>query len=224
MNRDELEKAALAAAELAERHYQRNLWDWAVNCVYTIDEASQEIRPFPAFDYLEDLCEALTSEERLIVIPKSRRMFVSWMVSIWMTWLARYWNHHAILFQSETESKAAFLVDKRCVFIENHLEGCMKKPMTMLKTQEGLVGKVTYKPTESWILGVAQGPDVLRAYTPSEVVIDESEFQPQAGRAVEAALPLVEKRTKLVLVSTSNGPGKPMADICKSVGFYRFTA
>jgi len=222
--RQELEVAALAAIELSERIYKKDFWAWCCDQVQTMDEATQQIRRFPRhLTYLQDVAEVLTdTSERLIAIPKSRRTFISWMMSCWVTWTARYQDNHAILIQSETESKAAFLVDKRCVFIEEHLVDGRPRPFTALKTQEGLIGKVSYTGTGSWILAVAQGPNVLRSYTPSILIIDEADFQPQAPLAVAAALPLVEKKTKLVLVSSSNGPGMPLAEICKSVDFYKW--
>lgn len=222
--REELEIAALASIELAERKYKDNFWDWCCDQVVTIDEATQKILRFPAYlQYLKDMAVLLTDPDvRLIAIAKSRRTFVSWMMACFATWTTRYHDNHAILIQSETESKAAYLVDKRCVFIESHLKDGRPRPFTALKTQEGLVGKMTYQQTGSWILAVAQGPNVLRSYTPSVLIIDECDFQPQAPSAVAAALPLAEKKTKLILVSSSNGPGQPIAEIAKTVDFFKF--
>ena len=40
--------------------------------------------------------------------------------------------------------------------------------------------------------------------------------------ALTAAMATVEKSAKIILVSTSDGPGQPLADICKEVGLVRF--
>jgi hypothetical protein len=218
-------KRMLAAAllEQIDRRYAKDLWAWCCDQVMTIDEASQMTRLWPERQYLKELLAAF-QECRLLAIPKSRRMFVSWGLAAACAWSARYHAAHAIMWQSETENKAAFVVDKRCKWIEEHLrEPMLRRAFAEIKTSEGQVGRMTYDRTGSWILAVAQGPNVFRSYTPSIVVMDECEFQPQAELAVAAALPFAEKGAKLVLVSSSNGPIGPIASICREIGFVRFS-
>jgi hypothetical protein len=85
-----------------------------------------------------------------------------------------------------------------------------------------LIGRLTYLPTGSRVIAVAQGADVFRFYTPTVVVMDEGDFQDEGHEALVAALPFGEKQGKVIFVSSSNGPGKPLATICKGVGFVRF--
>jgi len=54
------------------------------------------------------------------------------------------------------------------------------------------------------------------------VILDEADFQDEGHEALVAALPFGEKQGRVVLVSSSNGPGRPVAEICKKVGFVRF--
>lgn len=214
--------AVLAEIALKDRStYPEDPWTWACENVQTVDEADQQIRPWPNFDYVQDLFELLNTTQ-LIAIPKSRRMFVSWALSVWCLHRARYHPNHAILWQSEVESKAAFVVDKRMAWVEEHLvRPALHRGFSKIKTSLGMVGKMTFE-NNSWVLAVAQGSNVFRAYTPSVLVIDECDFQPQANEALSAALPFAEKGAKLILCSTSNGPNKPLADICKGAGFTRF--
>ncbi|KKK62562.1 hypothetical protein LCGC14_3003110, partial [marine sediment metagenome] len=64
--------------------------------------------------------------------------------------------------------------------------------------------------------------DVIRTYTFSKLVMDESEFQTEGNAAFIAALPIAEKGAKLVVLSSSNGPGGVLAGLCADVGFTRF--
>jgi len=151
-------------------------------------------------------------------------MLVSWAVAAFCTHEARYFPHVATFWQSEVEKKAAFVLDKRVAYVEDHLVNpYLRRRYTALRTTDGLIGRLTYDRTGSYLLAVAQGGAVLRTYTASRVVMDESEFMPEAHEALTAALPLIEGNAKLVAISSSNGPGGILAGICKQIGFTRFS-
>jgi Phage terminase large subunit gpA, ATPase domain len=205
-----------------DRGYAADPWLWLVEQVITLDEASQAQLPWPDFAYLHDLIDALQSEQ-LVAVPKSRRMMVSWTLAAWVTWLIRYHPHHAVLWQSETETKAAYILDKRMAWIEDHLHTpLLRRAKDTTKTVESLVGRITYRQTGSWALAIPQGAAAVRSYTPSVVVMDECDFQPQAAEALAATMAFAEKGSKIILVSSSNGPGQPLAEIAGSVGFTRW--
>lgn len=207
--------------ELDER-YSKDPWAWASEVVVTQDEASGKELKFPSDrEYLHDLFQVLENES-LIAIPKSRRVFVTWAVATYLTWRARYRKNQALFVQSETEDKAAFVVDKRCCFIEDNLPAPLRKGYKAVRTIKGAVGQLTYEDTKSYIKGIAQGRDALRAYTPSIVFLDEVEFQQEGRQSLIAALPFAEKGAKIILVSTSNGSSGPLADIARSVGFISY--
>lgn len=155
----------------------------------------------------------------MIAIPKSRRMLVTWTVSVWACWQARFHPNTLGFFQSENEEKAAFAIDRRMQFIEDNLqdEWC-KLDRVQWKTKEGTVGKFQYKHNASVLWGVPQGGDIIRGYTFSFLIMDESEFQKEGASALRAALPIVENGAKLVILSSSNGPRGILADICRGVG------
>jgi hypothetical protein len=66
----------------AEGFYARDPWAWACDLVLTQDEADQTVKPFPRLEYVRELLELLRREP-LVALPKSRRMFVSWLLPIW---------------------------------------------------------------------------------------------------------------------------------------------
>ena len=204
--------------------WQADCWQWVCDQVQTIDEATQEIRRWPREKaYLHEVFHALQTE-RLLAIPKSRRMMLSWCVAVFLTWRARYFPNQLLLVQSATETKAAYLVGERCRFVEDHLaQPQYRRPYASWRTKQGLIGKLRYRRTGSEILSVAQGADIVRSFTFSFLCMDEIEFQQEGAAALVAALPAVEKGAQIVLISTSNGPSGPMARLCADVGFARWT-
>lgn len=205
--------------------YAAEPWRWICEQARTADEATQEIREWPSDKaYLKDLTEILSSDEKLIAIPKSRRMLVSWLCAAWVTHRARYFPHNAIFWQSQNETKAAYVLDKRCKFIEDNLVDVeLRREYTSTIVHGGLIGRLTYTRTGSHLWAVPQGGDVFRSFTPSVLVMDEADFQDDGHEALTAAIPLAEKNAKLILVTTSNGPRGVVAGICKEAGFVRYT-
>jgi len=220
--RDDLEFATLAQVELLNREYAEDFYLWCVDLVRTSDEATQQLLAFPSDKaYLKDLAYILQHEPR-VAIPKSRRMFVSWLVSLYCQWKARFHPHNAIFFQSDTESKSAYITDKRIKFVEDNLDPLFRKDYEVLKTKSGLVGRITYKSTGSYVWAIASGDSQIRSYTPSVLVMDEIEFHGEGAASMAAALATIEKKAQIIVISTSNGPGKPLAQICAGAGFNRW--
>jgi hypothetical protein len=150
-------------------------------------------------------------------------MMASWTCAAWAVYKARYFPYNAIFVQSETETKAAYITDKRCTFIEEHLrEPLLRRGYKSIRTCEGLIGRITYAETGSYIWAIPQGDDVIRSYTFSILFMDESEFQPEGQKALVGALPTLEKGAQLIIASTSNGPQGILADVCRSIGFTKF--
>lgn len=212
--------------EIKDREYAADCKLWAREQVRTVDEATQRVRRWPDNKpYLDELF-ALYEEEQLIALPKSRRLMVTWSVALWATWRARYHPYNAIYIQSDKEEKSAYFTDQRCKFIEdNLLDDWGKRLYKPIRTSRGMVGRITYPDTSSYIVAVAQGADMIRSYTASAIIMDECEFQDEAHPALTAMIALVEsnKSVKLILISTSNGPQGIMAGICKEVGFVKWS-
>jgi phage FluMu gp28-like protein len=218
---DEFEALSRAKQDDA---YAADPWLWLCEQVRTSDEATQEMLDWPKDKaYLQDLVAILESDEKLVAIPKSRRMLVSWLCAGWATHRARYFPHNAIFWQSQNETKAAYVVDKRCAFIEDNLRSPeLRREYTAIHVHGGLIGRLTYPKTKSYIWAVPQGGEVFRSYTASVVVMDEVDFQEDGHDGLTAAIPLAEKGAKLILVTTSNGPRGVVAGIAKEAGFVRF--
>jgi phage FluMu gp28-like protein len=217
--------ALLAFKEELDYEYAKNPWKFFCQQVVTKDESAaiteenvdRRYRWPKDFEYLKEVLTVLQNEP-LVAIPKSRRMMVSWLLSAFFIWDARYHANGALFYMSETEQKAAFAVDKRCLFIEENLvDPAFRKNVNTSRTKTGLVGHITY-PNESYIWALASGGDVLRQYTATRIFIDESEFQDEAPGTVRAALPMVENGAQLIMASSSGGPVGVMAELADTAG------
>ena len=215
----------LSELRAADDRYGRDCWAWLTEQVQTLDEASKAIRRWPGLPYLHDVIDVLTDPtEHLIAIPKSRRMMATWAVAMWVHWLTRYQPHVLAVWQSRTQTMAAEVVDKRIDWAELHiLDQPLRRKRRANKTAEGLIGRITWEKSGSRVVAVAEGAHAFRSLTPTVLVLDECEFQEQGAGALAAAMPFAEKGARIVLLSSSNGPGKPLASICKAVGLTRWT-
>lgn len=206
-----------------ENHYRDNPLDWFANEVFTADEATQKKMPWMDKAYVRDLIRVFQNE-RMVAIPKSRRQFASWTCAGWAVYNARFFPSNAIFIQSETEDKAAYITDKRCMFIEDNLATPeLKLKYHPIRTNKGLVGRITYDKTGSYIWAIPQGASVIRTYTFSILIMDESEFQAEGPDALAASMPTVEKNAQIIILSSSNGPTGILADICRGAGFYKWS-
>lgn len=206
-----------------DEHYMQNPHDWFAHQAWTNDEAEQATRPWKDAVYVRDLITVFQHERR-VAIPKSRREFASWTCAGWLWYNARFFENQACFFQSEIEDKAAFIVEHRCMFLEDHITFPeLRRKYRAIRTNKGLVGRMNYSKSGSYVWGIPQGADAIRTYTFSILVMDESEFQNEGADALVAALPTVEKKAQIILLSSSNGPGGVLAGICKEAGFVKFS-
>jgi hypothetical protein len=196
--------------------------NWLNEAVFTKDEASASYgdvkKPWPRKPHLAQIADVIQSDT-FIVLPKSRRMMISWIAAAYCVWRARYFPGSAIFWQSETEAKSTWTLENRCMYIEDNLRWPqMRQPLRTVVTHKGTAGRIYY-PNGSYIWGISEGGDVLRAYTASVLVMDELEFQPEGHDSMKAAMPLIEKGTQAIAISTPNGPPQPMAKLCRKIGF-----
>lgn len=223
------EQELMDAAAKIQAHdllYKFNPAVWLKEQAITVDEASGKKRIWWDEQIVDELIHALDTEPKLL-LPKSRRRFVTWTVCGYLVHDARYRKHHLNLIQTLNVEKSAFLVGKRCKAIEDNLRvPVMRRKYRHWCGSSGDAIRIEYVETQSTIRGVKEGGDAVRTYTASIIFLDESEFQPHAHDAMTAMKPLLEvteeKNVKVVLASSSNGPSGPIAGLCREVGFVRF--
>lgn len=205
------QKAALRAiiAAALQRCSENGLF--YAQFVKTRDEADpdQTVKPFPiGFPYLTALWRDWAANQKSIV-AKSRQMLVSWAECTFATWWARRRPNQLVVIQTQNWDDATKLVCMaggnkdatflgRCQFIERNLPGWLRLP---IKENEG---QIAY-PNGSLIEAVPGGADKVRGQVISLYIGDEFAFQEEAWGVWTTLAPLVQKGSKVILVSTPNG-------------------
>lgn len=205
----ELRYRAKAGALLEKKkqtsRYKAHPWPFLCEQVLTEDphDNSGKIKPFPALPYLERIVNVWLVERKLLV-PKSRRMLVSWLFISLHVWLLLFHEHEYIFFaarkEGRDESQGSLELVKRAKFVINNLRS-YKPPFTEQKR-----GRIFCPSTSSQIVAVAEGANQLRQLAATAIFADEFAFWEKARETFAAAMPTIEASGRFTGVSSAN-PG-----------------
>jgi phage FluMu gp28-like protein len=163
--------------------------------------ANSPYRAFPDKPYFRAVIEAIQAEP-VVFIEKSRDMMLSWLCAGFFTHAAMTNDEREVLFQSQKEDKAAELVDYAKTLYEEQDER-LKRLFPLAKPiREQAALKLEFA-NGSRIIGIPEGADQIRSFHPWGLLMDEAAFQPEAGEAYDAAVPVCQK----IIVVSSAGPG-----------------
>jgi len=169
------------------------------------------IKTFPEKDYIERFVEVWL-EEKLLLIPKSRQMMLTWLCVGLYLWDTMFHKGKLTFFQSKKEEDADDLI-KRCKFIWDNLpkflqryqEDGIFKELTCNPQNKGqhISCKMCFPDIYSEIRGVPQGGDIVRMHTLSGLFSDEMAFQNEAKSSFTAARPTISNGGRMTCVSTA---------------------
>ena len=174
----------------------RNMQTWFANpwsmvedgVIYTLDQVDMlnPIKRLPAKPWLK-LTTAYWLEDKLILIPKSRRLMFSWLMTFLHLHLAMFNEGMSIFFVSDKEEKSDELV-KRAEFIMKYIpDDQMLKPKW-----KGSYCYLEFPGLNSYIQGVPMGADQLRQYTASAIMADEMAFWSLARETYMGSIPTIQ--------------------------------
>ncbi len=181
-------------------------WLFCSTCVFTLDQVDKEnpIKRFPKdFEYLK-LYAKIWQRERLIAVPKSRRMFMSWANIALYLWDTMFHIGRLNAFVSKKEDDADDLVKRAKFILDNIPES--ELPKEFIPKYDYVFGELRFPEINSKIAGYPQGADQLRAYTFSGILADEAAFWEQAEKMYAASFPTLEGGGRMTMIS-SPGPG-----------------
>jgi hypothetical protein len=226
------EELAEAQREQHRRRYEADPWAWICETVSTVDELDSRtpIKPFPhsacvpckrylgwshreqcpqcggtpkPLGYLEGLTRMWhEANPPILIIPKSRRMMMSWTACAWHAWYALYHPHSKVFLVSDRESKSAELLD-RCEGLLARLPADKCAPVGMKRT---IAPPVLTLDNGAQILGMAEGVDSIRQYTASCLLFDEWGHWKWPRESYAAAKPSIDGGGRLTIVSSA-APG-----------------
>lgn len=181
-------------------------WLFCTKCVFTRDEVDkkQSVKRFPShYEYLHYFVRIWERENR-IVVPKSRRMFMSWVCIALYLHDAMFGLNRFNAFQSKKEDDSDSLVGRAEFIYDNIPES--EIPRELLPAKNRTYCNLAFPDTGSEIRGFAQGADQLRQYTVSGLLLDEFAFWDKAEESYSAAIPTLEGGGRVTILSSA-GPG-----------------
>lgn len=191
------------AAVTVER-WAHNPWAFVREACLTRDEVDEgTIKAFPEHGYLRYIC-GVWGEHKLLAIPKSRRMMLTWLMLALHLHLALFTPRSAVFVQSKKADDSDYLIGSdRMLFLYEHLPPWLRHydlPTVQRKQYHLLFSN------GSMIRAVGQGADQLRQYTATAILCDEIAFWERAAETWRALRPVVQGGGRVTMVSSAS-PG-----------------
>ena len=161
--------------------------------------AKSPYRAFPDKPYFRPIIEAL-QREPIVFCAKSRDMMLSWVFVGFFTHDCMTTPGVEVLFQSQTEEKAAELVDyAKTLYDRQDADLKALYPLDApLAAQSRL--ELNFRQGNR-IVGIPHGADKVRSYHPTALFIDEAAFVPDAGQSYDEAIAACQK---IAVLSSAN--------------------
>jgi hypothetical protein len=201
-------------------------WEFVQYCkTFDSHDPGNPVKQFPYWEPYVQACFLHMLNCRQLLIPKSRQIKVSWMLSIFACWWARTAPYQLIGIQSKKAEDAEEIVSKgdqnpqagRIDFIEQNLPEWLRDPHIFCG-KGNRVGELIYTPSKSaktggivppWygsrIVAMPQGAGQARSKTYSLFMSDEAAIQEEFEEAVIALLATLdahEDSTKFIAASS----------------------
>lgn len=176
-------------------------WEF-LKIVNTLDPLDKKtpIKPFPIhLDYLKFYVR-LWQKEPKILVPKSRRMKMTWVNIGLYTWDTVFHKGRHNAFVSKKEDDSDDLVGKAEFILKN-----LQKPV-ILPEFEKTFNQLAFPEIESKIEGFPSGADQMRQFTFSGIFADELAFWEDAEKMYSGSVPTIEGGGRFTGVS-SPAPG-----------------
>ncbi len=171
--------------------------------IFTLDQTDfvHPVKPFPIKTHLEQITRAW-QREPMLLLPKSRRMMLSWLGCWLHLWVAMFHPGRSVFIISDKEQKSDELV-RRCEFMYTNIpDGTILKPTVRSK-----YCALEFPGLDSYIMGLPSGAAQLRQYTASALLFDEFAFWSDAMETLGAARPTIEGGGRLTIISSAqDGP------------------
>lgn len=188
--------------------WKNDPWQFIHDACLTIDEADEgKVKYFPDKAYLKRICE-LAEREKILCIPKSRRMMMTWCCLAICLWEAMYRENQTIFIQSKKFDDSAYLMgESRFMFMYNNLPHDRHDFPKISKKISSDKGYSLIRFTNgTTVIAVAAGADQLRQYTASRVYCTEMAFWENAEETWTALRPVIQGGGRIMIDSSAN-PG-----------------
>lgn len=180
-------------------------WEF-LKAVRTLDPSDKvnPIKQFPTnLEYIKLYIRVWQKEPHLLV-PKSRRMKMSWLNIILYTWDSMFHTGRHNAFVSKKEDDSNEIIKKAQFIIENLNPDII--PKGLIPKYEVVFNRINFPEIHSVIQGFPSGADQLRQFTFSGILADEMAFWDNAEQMYSASIPTLEGGGKFTALSSA-APG-----------------
>jgi len=161
--------------------------------------AASPYRSFPDKPYFRPIVEALLREP-VLFCAKSRDLMLSWLFVGFFTHDCMTNPGVEVLFQSQTEEKAAELVGyAKCLYDRQDDDIKAQYPLAQPLAKQSAL-ELNFSDGNR-IVGIPHGADKIRSYHPTALLIDEAAFIPDAGQSFDEAIAACQK---IAVLSSAN--------------------
>ena len=167
--------------------------------IYTHDDVDMlnPVKRFPNEPWLECIVNKWLNHP-LNLVPKSRRMKMSWLMVFLHTHLAMFNEGVSVYFVSSKEEKSDELVDRAEFILKYIPDEVMLKPR-----YKRTFCYLEFPGLNSFIHGIPMGADQLRQYTGTALLFDEFAFWEKARETYMAAIPTIQGGGRLTAISSA---------------------
>jgi hypothetical protein len=193
----------------------KNTWIFLTYFCCTWDEHEKTelalAKPFPRTALFRFLCRCW-EELDVIFIEKSRQIMMTWFFAAMFLHdiLSRVVRRN--MFQSKKQEDADNVLDRSRHIYERLVTDFGDfldiQRVKMYGDRHGTDSKMEIESTRSQLWAIPQGPDIVRSYTTTGNLSDESEFQPKFSESYTAAMPSFGNG-HYIAVSSVNGFSAP---------------
>lgn len=187
--------------------YRNDPWLFAIDCCFTKDQTNKKtpIALLPQWDYLKAYSRIRQRESKMLV-PKSRRMTMSWFTISQYLHEAIFFPVRDLAFVSKKEDDAGELVKRAEFMFDNIPEHRIPRKLLPKKETRAKPQALIFPELQSKIQGFPMGADQLRQFTFSGILGDECAFWEEALKFYSSAIPTLEGGGRMDLIS-SRSPG-----------------
>lgn len=202
-------EAAIALAErralLLHRVYALDKMRWMQDQVRTRDEHDMDspVKPIPILPYVKPLFDTF-DQEQITLLVKSRQMMASWLACAYALHTMLFTPHRLVMLISEKFDKSAALVERMRFIYQKMDPWLISMCPTDRQMRDMPIGTLSLA-NGSRAIGVPEGPDQVRMYTSSLIIIDEADFHQMFEKTYEACAPSIFGGGKMIVMSTVCG-------------------
>lgn len=181
--------------------WKNDFWQWFVDCVYTVDEAQNAIRPSPPYKYLKVISDCYM-KSKILVVNKTRRMYLTHYACARLFWSFLFHKYSENIVISINEDRAKHLIQSR--FIPMYKELDPRFPWPVLREKEHIrVSEMINPVNGARIAALPSGSDKCRGLTVNNAVYDEFAFQKNCEENLKALKPALEgDNCRAMIIST----------------------